>query len=109
MKNGFSLTNKQNKGINMKDITLYMPNEPDVSFNGVLLGEVRKEGDPYPELWYTLYKTKAGKFICLNHLGCGNAMIVCETEAEVVDFFGYSDSSKELYSASGINDKQTID
>jgi hypothetical protein len=63
-----------------------------------------------------LYKTKGGKFVCQS-IGCTQHQgekdrydfAVCESDAEVIEFFGHSDLAKEIYLAAGIDDDEVVD
>ena len=64
----------------------------------------------------TLYKTAKGKFVC-HEVGrtCWqgehdrHSGAVCETEAEVIAFFGHGWLAKNLYSEAGIEDVESVE
>lgn len=63
-----------------------------------------------------LYKTKGGKYVCQS-IGrtCWEGETdrysgeVCNTEAEVIAFFGHGRLAKELYHEAGLSDAETVE
>ena len=101
-----------------KEITVLRDNARDLKFTGEQIAFVTSKtadkGDRWTEL--TLYRTGSGKLICSQvgftcwekehdrHTGA-----VCETNDEVIEFFGLGWLAKELYAEAKIDTSETID
>lgn len=108
------------------EYTLAVDNKPDISFIGEKLVSVYNSGNRDDRgrfsgrdgQWniLTLYRTRGGKYVC-HWVGKSdnegekpsryNAK-VCDTQAEVVEFFGHRWLAKELYEKAGISDATVI-
>ncbi len=110
----------------METITLEIDNAPNIRFTGELIAKVSSSPDKalgsnysgqtgrWTEL--TLYKTRGGKFVCHQigrtqwqgerdrHTGK-----VCETLAEVKEFFGHRWLAKDLYDSAKIDTAEDVD
>jgi hypothetical protein len=94
-------------------------NEPDIKFVGVRIGSASTSPDSgHPDFsgsagrWRVLrlFRTPSGKFICSRSDMTQwqgerdrDSGAVCETEAEVIKFFGLGALAKELYTDAGID------
>jgi len=103
----------------MESITVKRNDEHDITFTGELLASVTSSGDQArcnfsgtPGRWteLSLYQTKGGKLVCERiDRTCWEGEwtrysgAVCESDAEVIAFFGYSSLAKELYKDTGID------
>lgn len=109
----------------MEQITLDNDNAPNVGFEGELIAEASSSsnnasgyysGSPGRWTELKLYRTKGGKLVCqtvghTQHSGeqTRYKVGVCETEADVIEFFGHGWLAKELYSRAGITDIQEVE
>lgn len=102
-------------------ITLEIDNAPSIRFSGQLVARTSSSDDPAMGGNYSgqtarwavlaLYKTKSGKFVC-HQIGRTRWVgerdrysgKVCDTLAEVKEFFGHRWLAKDLYDAAGIDD-----
>ena len=115
----------QKREIIMEPFNLEVDNKPSLKFKGVLIAEVESSnnnamfnysGETGRSTDLDLYKTQAGKFIC-HKTGYSQwqgehtrySAKVCDTEAEVMGWFGHGWLAKELYSEANIDDSVTID
>lgn len=104
----------------METITLINDNAPDIRFNGELIASARSSsnnahsnysGSVGRWMMLKLYRTAGGKFVCQS-IGCTQwqgekdryKAAVCETEADVIEFFGHGWLAKDLYEEAGITD-----
>lgn len=105
----------------METFTLQIDNAPDIRFTGELLASVASTDNQAYTSSYSgqvgrwteleLYKTAGGKFIC-HQIGRTRwqgerdrfSGKVCETMAEVKEFFGHRWLAKELYAEAKIED-----
>lgn len=105
----------------METFTLQIDNTPDIRFTGELLASVASTDNQAMGSSYSgstgrwteleLYKTAGGKFIC-HQIGRTRwqgerdrfSGKVCETMAEVKEFFGHRWLAKELYAEANIED-----
>jgi len=109
----------------MEQITLSNPGAPDVRFTGKLVAKVSSSPDLASSYYsgstgrYTvlrLFRTRGGKFIA-ESTGVTQwqgerdriKVKVCETEAEVIEFFGHGWLAKDLYEEAGISDVNEVD
>lgn len=92
-------------------------NEPDLEFFGKqLAGASSKTNDSTRWYVYRLYETKGGKFIA-KRIGRSlwqgeedrHSAAICATHAEVIKFFGFDDTAKELYSEAGIDAVERVE
>lgn len=110
----------------METFTLEIDNAPSIRFTGKLVASVASSnnqamGSDYsgkPGRWteLALYKTKGGRFICQQ---VGRSIWqgerdrfsgkVCETLAEVKEFFGHRYLAKELYAKASIDDTVEVE
>ena len=103
----------------MREITVERDNAADLRFTGVNLAWASSK-DPYNNggRWteLALYKTKGGKFVCAEvgrtcwqgeHDRFGGA--VCETEQEVIKYFGHGRLAKDIYEVAGINAAEEVE
>ncbi|WP_019584148.1 hypothetical protein [Thioalkalivibrio sp. ALE16] len=110
----------------METITLEIDNAPDIRFTGERIASASStdnnaHGSSYSGQtgrWteLALYKTQGGRFVCHQigrtrwqgerdrHSGC-----VCDTEEEVIEFFGHRWLAKELYEDAGLEDVIEVD
>lgn len=109
----------------MEVIVLDNDGARDVRFTGELLASTSSSANNAssyysgaPGRWTTLnlYKTKGGKFVCqsVGHTQwqgehTRHKTQVCETEADVVAFFGHGWLAKHLYEAAEITDAQDVE
>ena len=109
----------------MELITLINDNAPDIRFNGELVASVMSSSDSSSSNYsgsvgrwmeLDLYRTAGGKFVCQSIGGtrwdgeqdrCKAK--VCESEADVIEFFGHGWLAKDLYEEAGINDAVEVD
>lgn len=110
----------------MEIIELQIDNAPNLRFNGKLVAYASSSPDQATGSWYSgqvgrwtelrLYKTAGGKYIC-HQIGRTQwqgerdrySGAVCETEAEVIAFFGHRWLAKELYEHAGITDAVAVE
>lgn len=109
----------------MKQRIIKVDGEPDIRFTGELIATANSDSDrqsPYYSgsagRWteLTLYKTQGGKFVC-SQVGRTQWMgerdrhagKVCQTEAEVIEFFGHGWLAKDLYDEAGIDYAINVD
>lgn len=113
------------EGADMDTITLENDNAAHVRFSGEMVAETSSSDNTASSYysgstgrWTTLvlYRTAAGKFVAqsIGHTrwqGEHNRykVAVCETEAEVVAFFGHGWLAKDLYTAAGIEDVTEVE
>lgn len=109
----------------METFTLTVDNAPDIRFTGEHIASASTSGDNgrhdfsgragrWTEL--DLYKTKGGKWIC-HQIGRTQwqgekdrfSAAVCESEAQVVNFFGHGRLAKNLYEEAGIDAAQDVE
>lgn len=105
----------------MKTFILEIDNAPNIRFTGELVASAASSDNQAMGSSYSgqtgrwtelaLYKTKGGKFVChqigrTRWQGEGDRFSgkVCETLAEVKEFFGHRWLAKELYAEAGIDD-----
>ena len=111
---------------NMETFTLEIDNAPSVRFTGELVASAASSDDQAIGSSYSgqtgrwtelaLYKTKGGKFIC-HQVGRTRwqgerdrfSGKVCETLAEVKEFFGHRWLAKELYAEASIDDAVDVE
>lgn len=109
----------------METITLENDNAPDVRFTGELVASSSSSPDTSSSYhsgstgrWTTLklYKTKGGKFVAqsVGHTQWQGEhdrykVAVCETEADVINFFGHGWLAKDLYEEAGISDVTEVE
>jgi hypothetical protein len=105
----------------MMNYTIVNDNEPDLKFFGELIGNAEGdshtvEGKPFCGHSLDLYKTSAGKFICSRmevNMWEGERdtfkTFVCETEAEVIEFFGQSWTAKIVYEEAKIENVRIVE
>ena len=109
----------------MDTITLRNNNAPSLRFSGELLASTSSSNERSSSYysgttgrWTTLelYKTASGKFVCqsIGHTQWQgehdrHKAVVCETEAEVIEFFGHGWLAKDLYDDAGIEDVTDIE
>ncbi len=109
----------------METITLTFDNAPNIRFTGRRIGHASTHPDQaMGSSWsgetgrwtvLDLYRTTSGKYVC-HQIGRTQwqgeqdrfSGKVCETEAEVIEFFGHRWLAKELYEDAGIEDVQTV-
>lgn len=107
-------------------ITLSVDNKPDIRFTGECIGAASSSDNNASGSSYSgstgrwtelkLYKTIGGRYIC-HQVGRtrwqGERDLykakVCETEEDVISFFGHRWLAKELYANAGIEDVSVID
>lgn len=110
----------------METFTVEIDNKPSIRFTGELVAAAASSDDRgYGSMFSSetgrwtelaLYKTKGGKFIC-HQIGRTrwqgerdrHSGKVCETLAEVKEFFGYRWLAKELYEKAGIEAVVKVD
>lgn len=110
----------------METFTLEIDNAPSVRFTGELVASAASSDNQAMGSSYSgqtgrwtelaLYKTKGGKFVC-HQVGRTRwkgerdrfSGKVCETLAEVKEFFGYRWLAKELYANAGIDDSIEVE
>ena len=110
----------------METFTIEIDNNPNLRFTGELVASVASSdnqamgssysGDTGRWTELALYKTKGAKFVC-HQIGRTRwqgerdrfSGKVCETEAEVVEFFGHRWLAKELYEDAGISDAVEVE
>ena len=95
---------------------IYREDEPNLAFEGEIVASDRsiQEGGIWQGL--TLYKTRAGKFVCskINHT-CWEGQSddhysdICRGIPAVVRFFGYSDLAKGLYALADIKSVEIVE
>ena len=112
--------------LDLKKINLEIDNQPDIQFVGELIASAessdqREMGRRYSGMhgrWkeMEIYRTQAGKMVChqINKTRWQNeeevsTVKVCETDAEVIEFFGNCWVAKDLYEEAGIENVQHID
>ncbi len=95
-------------------ITLYRDNDYDLRFRGALVAEASSRpygNQPNYGRWnvLALYRSVGGKYICqkicrTQHDGERDryAAAVCETNADVIEYFGTGSLAKEIYTAANI-------
>ena len=109
----------------MELITLINDNAPDIRFNGELVASVMSSSDSSSSNYsgsvgrwmeLDLYRTAGGKFVCQSIGGTRwdgekdrYKAAVCETEADVIEFFGHGWLAKDLYEEAGIVDAVEVD
>lgn len=114
------------EGSDMETFTLEIDNEPSVRFTGELVASAASSDNQAMGSSYSgqtgrwtelaLYKTKGGKFVC-HQVGRTRwqgerdrfSGKVCETLAEVKEFFGHRWLAKELYAEAGIDDAVEVE
>ena len=110
----------------METLTLEIDNAPSVRFTGELVASAASSDNQAMGSSYSgqtgrwtelaLYKTKSGKFIC-HQIGLTRwqgernrfSGKVCESLAEVKEFFGHRWLAKELYAEAGIDDAVEVE
>lgn len=110
----------------METFTLEIDNAPSVRFTGELVASAASSDNQAMGSSYSgqtgrwtelaLYKTKGGKFVC-HQVGRTRwqgerdrfSGKVCETLAEVQEFFGHRWLAKELYAEAGIDDAVEVE
>lgn len=102
-----------------EEFTLERDNAPNLKFKGECIG-VASSKDPYNNnngRWVNLclYKTEGGKLICYQeNITCWQGernkykAEVCNTEAEVIAWFGQGRVAKELYEDASIENVESI-
>lgn len=89
---------------------------PKIAFSGALVAEVASQRDRGRWTELALYRTEAGRYIC-HTIGRTQrpgehdrySGQVCETEAEVIEFFGQRWLAKKLYDQAGIVNLVEVD
>lgn len=110
----------------MKECTIERDNAPNLKFTGTYVAGASSSANNAAGSSYSgqigrwceldLYKTKGGKFVC-SQIGYTQwqgeknrySGAVCETEVEVIKFFGHGWLAKELYENAGIEDAEEIE
>jgi hypothetical protein len=103
---------------NMETTTLTIDHAPNIRFAGERLASAstkHNESDAGRWTELNLYKTSSGRYVC-HQIGRTQwegeqdrySGKVCDTEAEVIEFFGHRWLAKELYEDAGIEDVQTV-
>ena len=109
----------------MELITLINDNAPDLRFNGELVAKTSSSPNNASSCYsgsvgrwmrLELYRTAGGKFVC-SSTGYTQwqgekdrrKAAVCETEADVIEFFGHGWLAKDLYEEAGIVDAVEVD
>jgi|TARA_R110000823_G_C15542381_1_gene458308 hypothetical protein len=109
----------------MEAFNLDVDNRPNIKFTGERIAHSGSSPDTASSDYsgttgrYTkldLYKTQAGKFVC-HKIGYSQwqgehtryTAEVCDTEAEVMAWFGHGWIAKDLYYEAGIDNSVTID
>jgi hypothetical protein len=96
-------------------ITLTIDNAPDIRFTGEHVAGGMTWSESARWIVLELYQTASGKYVC--HQICRPEREgeqdrfsgkVCDTEAEVIEFFGHRWLAKELYEDAGIEDVQVV-
>lgn len=100
----------------MQRYELDIDQAPAIAFAGVQLAKVASE--PANARWteLALYRTASGKYICHSigrsqHRGEHDRYSgqICETEAEVIKFFGHRWLAKDLYQQAGIKNVTEVE
>lgn len=110
----------------MEEYVIERDNAPSLKFTGVCLASAKSSSNRAMGSSYSgqtgrwcelaLYKTRCGKFVC-SQIGYTQwqgeknrySGAVCETEAEVIKFFGHGWLAKDLYETAEIKDVQEIE
>ncbi|WP_028492726.1 hypothetical protein [Thioalkalivibrio sp. ALE19] len=110
----------------METITLRIDNQPDIRFTGERIAHAASTDNNAHGTSYSgqtgrwtelsLYRTRGGKFVC-HQIGRTRwqgeqdrfSGKVCETEDEVIGFFGHRWLAKELYEDAGMEDVVEVD
>lgn len=104
-----------------EEFTVRRDNEPDLHFTGTLVASENNklvQDGLLSGRWkkMDLYQTKAGKYVCqligkTTYEGETDRYsgAVCNTKAEIVAFFGYSNLAKDLYEQANIKSAQSVD
>lgn len=101
-----------------QDISLNVDNAPDLAFFGRLVADVTSYSANRNDRWteLKLYKTQKGRFVCQEiNRSCWVGQrtrfkaMVCDTEAEVIEYFGQGWLAKHLYDYCDINNTIRID
>ena len=110
----------------MEEYVIERDNAPSLKFTGVCLASAKSSSNRAMGSSYSgqtgrwcelaLYKTRGGKFVC-SQIGYTQwqgeknrySGAVCETEAEVIKFFGHGWLAKDLYETAEIKDVQEIE
>lgn len=102
-----------NEDSKMGTFTIEIDNKPNLRFTGELLASVSNSDNTGRWTELALYKTKGGKYVCheIARTSWGTLQNerdsfkgkLCETLAEVKEFFGYSQLAKELYAEANID------
>lgn len=100
----------------METFTLEIDNAPSVRFTGELVASADNSDQSGRWTELALYKTKGGTFVCHQ---VGRSLWqgerdrfsgkVCETLAEVKEFFGHRWLAKKLYAEAGIDDTVEVE
>ncbi|MDA0790259.1 MAG: hypothetical protein O2780_12480 [Proteobacteria bacterium] len=111
--------------IDMKTITLTIDNAPNIRFTGEKVAHASTHPDQaMGSSWsgetgrwtvLDLYRTTSGKYVC-HQIGRTQwqgeqdrySGKVCDTEAEIIEFFGHRWLAKELYESAGFEDVQEV-
>lgn len=120
-----SVDNQEDADMGGDTITLTRDNAPDIRFEGDLIVSVRSSPNNAsgsysgsPGRWTTLrlYLSKGGRYVChrIEHtIWEGDtdsySATVCDTDEQVIKFFGHGWLAKELYEKAGIDDTDTVD
>jgi hypothetical protein len=102
-----------------KTFTIERDNLPDLTFKGELIASANgkgHQGDSQNRWWhYRLHKTTGGKFVCSKEYqtqwqgesGSFEAK-VCDSEEEIVSYFGHDDLGKEIFEEACIDTAETV-
>ena len=104
--------------------TLQRDGAPPLRFKGELLAETRSSPDRGRGDWsgatgrwteLRLYRTKGGKFVCqrINRTQWQGERdsfeaVVCQTENDVMEFFGWGWLAKDLYAEAGLDAAEDV-
>lgn len=122
------MTVEENAAVTDDDMTDYVVQQddgPSVAFNGKRIGEVSSSNNNANPSYsgstgrwtiLRLYRTRGGKFVCekIGHSQWQGeksrySAAVCETEAEVTEFFKFGWLAKELYDDASIDTSINVD
>lgn len=109
----------------MTEFTIKNDNGPDIKISGEMIGyaatsdnsaHTKFSGSPGRWTELMLYRTVDGKYVAANvehsnwdgERDMHNA-VVCEDHDQIVEFFGHSPLSSDLYADAGINPSETVD
>jgi hypothetical protein len=116
---------KPREGVKMFNYKITRDGKIDLKFTGEMIAHAENSPDTarsnysgstgrWTEL--VLYKTKGGKFVCSRIHGTqwqgerdSHEAVVCETEQQVVGFFGVDKLAKELYDDAKIDAAEEVE